>query len=196
MNYHAKDLKGEVWVRGHGVCRGYLKDKAKTDETITEDGWLKTGDIATLDKFGRLSIVDRKKNIFKLAQGEYIAPEKLENIFLKSSFVAQVYVHGDSLQSELVGVVVPDQEYSISWAIANGVLPANTVPPPPPVANAPLHPLVGKIVLSQKFKDAVMKDLNQIGKAEKLRGFEYLKAIHLTSELFTAESGLLTPTFK
>jgi long-chain acyl-CoA synthetase len=77
MNYHAKDLKGEVWVRGHGVFLGYLKDQKKTDETITADKWLQTGDIGTLDKYGRLSIVDRKKNIFKLAQGEYIAPEKV-----------------------------------------------------------------------------------------------------------------------
>jgi long-chain acyl-CoA synthetase len=52
MNYHAKDLKGEVWVRGPAVFRGYLKDKKKTDETLTEDGWLQTGDIATLDKYG------------------------------------------------------------------------------------------------------------------------------------------------
>jgi long-chain acyl-CoA synthetase len=55
-----------------------LKDKEKTADTITPDGWLKTGDICTLDKDGRLFIVDRKKNIFKLAQGEYIAPEKVD----------------------------------------------------------------------------------------------------------------------
>jgi long-chain acyl-CoA synthetase len=77
MNYNAKDLKGELWCRGPNVFMGYLKDKAKTDEAITSDGWLKTGDIATVDASGRFSIVDRKKNIFKLAQGEYIAPEKV-----------------------------------------------------------------------------------------------------------------------
>ena len=152
-------------------------------------------DIGTLDKQGRLSIVDRKKNIFKLAQGEYIAPEKLEGTFLKSNFVAQIYVHGDSLQSELVGVVVPDQEFSIKWAIENGVLAADTVPPPPPVPNAPLHPLVKTVAASPKFVAALLKDLEAVGKKDKLRGFEFIKAVYCYHDLFS-EAGLLTPTFK
>ena len=154
-----------------------------------------TGDIGTLDKSGRLSIVDRKKNIFKLAQGEYIAPEKLEGVFVKSGLVAQIYVHGDSLQSELVAIVVPDQEVSIKWALENGVLPANTVVPPPPPPNTPLHPLVKTIAASPKFNKAVMDDLTLLGKKDKLRGFEFIKAVHIHHDLFSAESGLLTPTF-
>jgi long-chain acyl-CoA synthetase len=120
----------------------------------------------------------------------------LENIFLKSPFVAQIYVHGDSLQSELVGVIVPDQEFSINFAIKEGILPANTVVPPPPAPNQPLHPLVKEVIKSQKFLDALFKDITKIGKADKIRGFEFLKKIHLEYDLFTAESGLLTPTFK
>ena len=77
MGYHASDMKGEIWARGHGIFKGYYKDPEKTAETLTPDGWLKTGDIGIIDKEGRVYVVDRKKNIFKLSQGEYVAPEKV-----------------------------------------------------------------------------------------------------------------------
>ena len=94
MNYHAKDLKGEIWARGPNIFKGYHKDAAKTHEALTEDGWLKTGDIGSIDKVGRLSIIDRKKNIFKLSQGEYIAPEKVFSIlnsFLMIRFSLRIH---------------------------------------------------------------------------------------------------------
>lgn len=116
MRYLAQDKKGEICIRGPGVFKGYYKDPEKTAETLTADGWLKTGDIGMIDSKGRLYIVDRKKNIFKLSQGgnatllhlvltnsinvtvEYVAPDKIENTYVKSNFIAQLYVHGDSLQ--------------------------------------------------------------------------------------------------
>jgi long-chain acyl-CoA synthetase len=115
---------------------------------------------------------------------------------LKSGFVAQIYVHGDSLQSELIGVVVPDQEFCLKWALDNGILPPNTILPPPPPPNTPLHPLVATISKNEKFRKAILDDLSVCGKKDKLRGFEFIKAIHIHDELFTAEGGLLTPTFK
>ena len=60
--------------------------------------WTKMNSVCTCLQNGTLKIVDRKKHIFKLAQGEYIAPEKIENVYTRSDAVAQVYVHGDSLQ--------------------------------------------------------------------------------------------------
>ena len=66
--------RGEVWLRGPAIFAGYYKLKDKTEEAVTKHGWLKTGDVAVMLEGGRMKIIDRKKNIFKLQQGEYIAP--------------------------------------------------------------------------------------------------------------------------
>jgi long-chain acyl-CoA synthetase len=58
--------RGEIWTRGSNVFKGYLNEPEKTAETITKDGWLKTGDIGEVDDLGRLKIIDIKKNIFKV----------------------------------------------------------------------------------------------------------------------------------
>ncbi|ORY48443.1 acetyl-CoA synthetase-like protein [Rhizoclosmatium globosum] len=188
MKYLATDKpypRGEIWVRGNN-----------TKEALTEDGWLKTGDIGFIDKKGRIHIIDRKKNIFKLAQGEYVAPEKIENVYQKSPLIAQVYVHGDSLQSELVAIVVPDQEYAIPAAREAGVLPANTPNPGPAAPGAPLHPLLKTVCESEKMQAIFLKDMDRVGKEHKLKGFEFAKAVHLDSQGFSMENGLITPTFK
>uniref|UniRef100_K9IMX4 Long-chain-fatty-acid--CoA ligase n=1 Tax=Desmodus rotundus TaxID=9430 RepID=K9IMX4_DESRO len=121
MNYFSVNGEGEVCIKGTNVFQGYLKDPAKTEEALDKDGWLHTGDIGRWLPNGTLKIVDRKKNIFKLAQGEYIAPEKIENIYIRSRPVLQAFVHGESLRSFLVGVVVPDADVLPSFAAKLGV---------------------------------------------------------------------------
>lgn len=70
---------------------------------------------------GSLKIIDRKKNIFKLSQGEYIAPDKIEQKVQQSEYIAQIFVYGDSLQYYVVAIVVPEKSQIEKWAASNGV---------------------------------------------------------------------------
>ena len=96
--YFAKDGQGEICIFGDNVMSGYYKSPEKTAETIDEEGWLHSGDIGEWLEDGSLHIIDRKKHIFKLAQGEYIAPEKIEIVYLMCSKIMQVFVDGSSLE--------------------------------------------------------------------------------------------------
>jgi long-subunit acyl-CoA synthetase (AMP-forming) len=106
-------------------------------------------------------VIDRKKNIFKLAQGEYVAPEKLENVYTKSEYIAQSFVHGDSLQSELVAVIVPEAETVIAWAKKNSIPLSGTSP------EADLRELCKMAA----FRDLIFTEVNYLAKKYKLAGY-------------------------
>ncbi|XP_027936607.1 long chain acyl-CoA synthetase 6, peroxisomal [Vigna unguiculata] len=183
MNYTSEDQpnpRGEICVRGPIVFRGYHKDETQTREVIDEDGWLHTGDIGTWLPGGRLKIIDRKKNIFKLAQGEYIAPEKIENVYAKCKFVAQCFVYGDSLNASLVAVVSVDLDVLKAWAASEGIM----------------YNDLTQLCNDPRAKAVVLTEMDAAGRDAQLRGFEFVKAVTLVTEPFTLENGLLTPTFK
>jgi long-chain acyl-CoA synthetase len=171
--------RGEVCFRGNNIFKGYYKMADKTAETIDSDGWCHSGDIGIWLPNGQLKLVDRKKNIFKLAQGEYVAAEKIENIYAQSKYVAQSFVYGDSLQSVLVGIIVPDAEAVKAWAAET-----NT-----PGTHA-------ELCASEALKKVIMSDLKKIGTAAKLNSFEMIKSVHLSPFEFSVENDMLTPTFK
>uniref|UniRef100_A0A8C7NIB4 Arachidonate--CoA ligase n=1 Tax=Oncorhynchus mykiss TaxID=8022 RepID=A0A8C7NIB4_ONCMY len=179
MNYYAKNGEGEICIRGHSVFRGYLKDEEKTAEALDSDGWLHSGDVGQWLLNGTLRIIDRKKHIFKLSQGEYIAPERIENVYMRCVPVLQVFVHGDSLKSHLIGIVVPDPEVFIDWVKERGIIGS--------YKELCQHPDV---------KKAVLEDMTAVGKEAGLKSFEQLKDLHLHPEMFTVSNGLLTPTLK
>jgi long-chain acyl-CoA synthetase len=183
MNYTSEDQpypRGEICVRGPTVFQGYYKDEVQTKEVIDEDCWLHTGDIGLWLPGGRLKIIDRKKNIFKLAQGEYIAPEKIENVYAKCKFIAQCFIYGDSFNSSLVAVVAVDPDVLKDWAASEGITNEDIIQ----LCNDP------------RARAAVINDMDAVGREAQLRGFEFAKAVTLVAEPFTVENGLLTPTFK
>ncbi|XP_048464802.1 long-chain-fatty-acid--CoA ligase 5 isoform X2 [Rhincodon typus] len=179
MNYFAANGEGEVCVKGSNVFKGYLKDLKRTAEAKDSDGWLHTGDIGKWLPNGTLKIIDRKKNIFKLAQGEYIAPEKIENVYIRSAPVAQVFVHGDSLKSHLVAVVVPDPEVLPEFAASKGFKGSYE-----------------ELCKNPEVKKIILEDMVKLGKEAGLKSFEQVKDLYLHTEMFTIENGLLTPTLK
>ncbi|NWU55170.1 ACSL1 ligase, partial [Dromas ardeola] len=179
MNYLAARGEGEVCVKGPNVFRGYLKDPEKTAEALDKDGWLHTGDIGKWLPNGTLKIIDRKKHIFKLAQGEYIAPEKIENVYLRCEALAQVFVHGESLQAFLVAIVIPDPETLRNWAKKKG-----------------FEGSYEELCKNKDLKKHILEDMQRIGKESGLKSFEQVKDIFIHTEMFSVENGLLTPTLK
>ncbi|NXO89434.1 ACSL5 ligase, partial [Certhia brachydactyla] len=179
MSYFSSNNEGEVCIKGPNVFKGYLKDPEKTAEAIDKDGWLHTGDIGKWLPNGTLKIIDRKKNIFKLAQGEYIAPEKIENVYIGSAPVAQVFVHGESLRSFLIGIVVPDAEILPEFAAKLGVKGS-----------------FEELCKNPAVKKAILDDMIRLGREAGLKSFEQVKDLYIHTELFSVENGLLTPTLK
>ncbi|EGZ10199.1 hypothetical protein PHYSODRAFT_256359 [Phytophthora sojae] len=159
--------RGEILTRSGHVFKGYYKQPELTREVLDDDGWLHTGDIGQWNPDGTLTIIDRKKNIFKLSQG-----------------ARAVFVHGDSFKNYVVGIVVPDPEFVAAWAEKQGITGGE----------ASLEKLCApgnKALLS-----VIQKDLRQLALAAKLLPFERAHKLRLHAEQFTPENGLATPTFK
>ena len=140
----------------------------------------------------------------KLAQGEYVALEKLENAYSACPIVQQLYVHGDSLQDHLIGILIPEPPTLVS--LAERVLGKDNPrvkhividPANPAVLN--LSPETRKrlqeLAAEPKVATAIQDMLNAYGKKLQLRGFEFVKRVHISFDPFTVENNMLTPTLK
>ena len=175
--------RGEVCIGGPSIFKGYYKDPEKTAEVLGPDGWFHTGDIGELTPSGALKIVDRKKNIFKLSQGEYIAVEKIEAVYKKDPLIEQVWVYGNSFESALVAVVVPVAAALKAALGTRGV-------------EVPAGEGLAAMAARPEARAAVLASLTATGKAAKLKGFELARGVHLDAHQFCVEDDTMTPTFK
>ncbi|XVE64693.1 hypothetical protein DITRI_Ditri07aG0121700 [Diplodiscus trichospermus] len=179
MGYDAlANRRGEICIKGNTIFSGYYKREDLTNEVLV-DGWLHTGDIGEWQPNGSMKIIDRKKNIFKLSQGEYVAVENLENIYGLVSDIDSIWIYGNSFESFLVAVVNPNQQALERWAADNGVSGD-----------------FDSICQNPKSKEYILGELTKIGKEKKLKGFEFIKAVRLDPVPFDMERDLLTPTYK
>ena len=185
MGYTTDDQpypRGELLAKTPQMFSGYINNPQETQTSFTQDGFFRTGDIVELytDQHDQthIRVIDRKKNFFKLAQGQFVSPEYLQNIYLQSSFVQQIYIHGDLLSHCVSAVVIPDRKYALAYAQQYHLIDFDTKNP---------HP---------QFVNALKEDLRHIGEQEQVRKHEIPSHVIIDFEPFTPENGLLTSSMK
>ncbi|HEY0991857.1 MAG TPA: long-chain fatty acid--CoA ligase, partial [Kofleriaceae bacterium] len=168
---------GELQIRGGMVMRGYSKEPEKTAETIDADGWLSTGDIATVDEDGYYTIVDRKKELIITAGGKNISPANIESLLKAGSLIGQACVIGDN-RAYLTALIVLDGQVAPAWAAAHGLAGKS-------IAEHAASPEVAAEVAR-----AVAAVNDRVSRVENVRKWTILPTE------WTAESAELTPTLK
>ena len=169
---------GEITVKGPSVFKGYFKNEEMTKEVFTEDGYFKTGDIGHIDEEGYLHITDRKKEMFKTSGGKYVAPQVIENQAKASKFIEQIMVVGDG-EKMPCALIQPDFNFVQHWAERKQINVGTT---PEEMANSP------------ELKERINKEIDYLN--TKLGSWEQIKRFELTPEVWTIDSGVLTPTLK
>jgi len=159
---------------------GYYQNEKETAEAITEDGWFKTGDIGEFDQNGHVRIIDRKKNLVKTLNGEYIALEKLESIYRAATVVANICVYADTQKAKPIAIIVPAEPALKKLASSNGIQ-GNSLE---------------ELVHDKKLQNLVLKELQGVGRSGGLSGIEIIDGVVLADEEWTPANGLTTSAQK
>jgi fatty acid CoA ligase FadD9 len=171
--------RGELLTKTAQMFSGYVNNPTETRAALTDDGFFRTGDIVELRQIPhqppQILILDRKKNFFKLAQGQFVSPEYLQGVFTQSSYIDQIYIHGDLLEDCVTAVIVPNKERARTFTVGDNIKELDSDP---------------------KFYNTIMRDLYSIGLKESLRKHEIPSRIIIDFEPFTVENGLLTSSMK
>ncbi len=171
------DEDGEILAKGPNIMKGYYKDPVQTSEVIDEDGWFHTGDIGEIVDGRFLKITDRKKEIFKLSNGKYIAPQQIENKLKESYYIQQTMVVGEN-QKYAGALIIPNFSNLVEWAKKQKINFQNQTD------------LIKKPEIIKHFEEEI-KNLNK-----KLSSNEQIKKIALLADEWTPNTGELTSTLK
>ena len=164
--------QGEIWIRGDSVTNGYLDLEKETKESFTNDGWFKTGDIGEFDASGNLRIIDRKKNLVKTLNGEYIALEKLESVYRACPVVGNICVYAAQDKNKPIAIVVPNEPALKDLASQNGIQGSG----------------LEDLCHNEKVNAAVMKEMQAAGKKGGLNGIELIEGVVLSEEEWTPQN--------
>lgn len=168
---------GEILCKGPGVMKGYYKAPELTAEVIDEAGWFHTGDIGVLDEGKYLKITDRKKEIFKLSGGKYIAPQMIENKLKTSNLIEQVMVIGAN-EKFASALVSPNFPLLHDWCAENKIHYENNA----------------ELIQIPEVIEKIQKEVQIINK--QLGSHEQINRIRLVCEEWTPATGELSPTLK
>lgn len=168
--------EGEILIKGPNVMKGYYQKKEETDNVFDADGWFHTGDIGRFEK-GYLKITDRLKNMLKTSLGKNIYPTQIENVYLKSDRIDQVFIIGDK-REYLTAIVVPsvetlEEENQDKAALLSGE---------------------GDFIQDDWIKNWLLEHMKESAKS--LAKFERVKEILIKKEPFSVENGDMTITLK
>ncbi|KFY73162.1 hypothetical protein V499_06735 [Pseudogymnoascus sp. VKM F-103] len=172
--------QGEIWIRGNSVFEEYYKNEEETKAAFGPDGWFKTGDIGEWDTNGHLNIVDRKKNLIKTLNGEYIALEKLESVYRSATVVANICVYADQQKSKPVAIIVPAEPALKKLAASIGIKEGN----------------LEQLVHNAKLQGAVLKALQDAGRSGGLSGIEIISGVVMSDEEWTPQNNFVTSAQK
>jgi len=167
---------GEILMKGPNLMVGYFKDTEKTEEVIDKDGYFHTGDIGKIEN-GNLWITDRKKEIFKLSTGKYVAPQIVENRFKESPLIEQIMVVGEG-EKFAAAIISPNFHYLHGWCFKNNVKFRDNT-------DLVRHPKV-----LARYQEEIDRINNTLGRHRQVKKFE------LTCRDWTTETGELSPTLK
>ena len=167
---------GEILFKGPNLMLGYFKSPEKTKEAIDEDGWFHTGDIGQM--LGEyLQITDRKKEIFKLSTGKYVAHQVVENIFKESFFIEQLMVVGEN-EKYTAAVISPNFEFLHDWSSRKKIHFRDNLD------------LINNKKVIERYQEEIDTYNKRLGKTEQIKKFV------LACEEWSVDGGELSPTLK
>jgi len=168
---------GEILAKAPSIMKGYYKDEESTKQVFDEQGWFHTGDIGSFDDEGFLRITDRKKEIFKMSNGKYIAPQVIENKLKESFLISQTMVVGENQKFPSV-LISPNFEQLKNWCIKNKINFENRL----------------EMITKPKVIAFFQSEINKLNQT--LGQFEQVKRFKLVAEEWSSQTGELSPTLK